>query len=88
MNTHATTTPTTKRKRAHVALPPDFADPATQDVMEDVDLFAFVTGTGTSSIWRFVAEGRIKPPTKFGRLSKWPRRYVRQVAAEGIPAAA
>jgi hypothetical protein len=88
MNTHATTTPTTKRKRAHVSLPPDFADQATQDVLDDVNLFAYVAGTGVSTIWRFVAEGRIKPPIKVGRLSKWTRRYIRQIASEGVASVA
>jgi predicted DNA-binding transcriptional regulator AlpA len=77
-----------RRKRAHVPLPPDFNDPAAQDKLDDVVLFASATGTGTSTIWRFVADGRIKKPIKVGRLSKWTRRYIRQIAAEGVASAA
>jgi predicted DNA-binding transcriptional regulator AlpA len=81
----ATLPTTARRKRAHVPLPPDFNDPVAQDKLDDVTLFASATGTGTSTIWRFVADGRIKKPIKVGRLSKWTRRYIRQIAATGIP---
>jgi predicted DNA-binding transcriptional regulator AlpA len=84
----ATAPTTARRKRAHVPLPPDFNAPEAQDKLDDVTVFASATGTGTSTIWRFVAEGRIKPPIKVGRLSKWTRRYVRQVAAEGVASVA
>jgi hypothetical protein len=84
---HATATPT-RRKRAHLPLPPDFNDPAAQDTLGDVHVFAAVLDAGVSTLYRYVADGRIEKPTKIGRASKWPLRYMRRVAAEGVAAAA
>jgi predicted DNA-binding transcriptional regulator AlpA len=80
----ATAPTNARRKRAYASLPPDFSDPAAQDKLDDVTVFASAVGTGASTIWRFVADGRIRKPIKVGRLSKWPRRYIRQIAAEGV----
>lgn len=43
-------------------------------------------GLGVSTFWAFVADGRIKPPVKFGaRVSTWDAEYIRDLAANGIP---
>lgn len=45
-------------------------------------------GIGLSTFWLFVAENRIKKPTKYGvRLSVWDAGYIHQLKAEGIPPA-
>lgn len=44
-------------------------------------------GFAISTFWAFVADGRIDAPTKFGaRVSVWDADYIRQLAANGIPA--
>lgn len=45
-------------------------------------------GIGLSTFWLFVAESRIKKPTKYGvRLSVWDAEYIHQLKAKGIPPA-
>ena len=45
-------------------------------------------GIGLSTFWSYVAQGRIKPPTKYGvRVSVWDARYIRQLKDDGIPSA-
>ncbi|MDX2277912.1 MAG: hypothetical protein NW206_20880 [Hyphomonadaceae bacterium] len=69
-----------------MSLPPDFNDPAAQDKLVDVHVFAAALDTGVSTLYKFIADGRIEKPTKIGRASKWPLRYIRRIAAEGIAA--
>ncbi len=84
----ATVPTTARRKRPNVTLPLDFNAPSSQDKLADVNVFASALDTGTSTIWKFVGEGRIEKPKKIGRLSKWTYRYIRQIAAEGVASAA
>jgi predicted DNA-binding transcriptional regulator AlpA len=43
-------------------------------------------GIGLSTFWLFVAEKRIKKPTKYGvRLSVWDAEYIHQLKEKGIP---
>ena len=45
-------------------------------------------GIGLSTFWLFVAEKRIKKPTKYGvRLSVWDAEYIHQLKEKGIPPA-
>lgn len=45
-------------------------------------------GIGLSTFWLFVAEKRIKKPTKYGvRLSVWDAVYIHQLRETGIPPA-
>ena len=44
-------------------------------------------GIGASTWWLYVKEGRVLPPVKFGaRVSVWDAEYIRDLAANGIPA--
>lgn len=46
-------------------------------------------GIGISTFWAYVDDGRVKPPVKFGaRVSVWDAEYIRELAANGIPAKA
>jgi len=39
------------------------------------------------SMWqKLIKAGRVKPATKIGVSSRWDVSYIRQLAAEGIPA--
>jgi len=43
-------------------------------------------GLGLSTFWLFVAEKRIKKPTKYGvRVSVWDAVYIHQLRETGIP---
>lgn len=43
-------------------------------------------GIGISTMWLYVKQRRIKPPTKYGsRVSVWDATYIRQLAETGIP---
>jgi len=43
-------------------------------------------GVCKSAFWRYVAEGRIKKPLKLTpRVSVWDAKYIRRLAAEGLP---
>ena len=43
-------------------------------------------GIGLSTFWKYVAEGRIKKPTRYGnRVSVWDCSYIRELAQDGIP---
>lgn len=45
-------------------------------------------GIGLSTFWKYVEQGRIKRPIKYGvRLSVWEAEYIRQLMREGIPKA-
>jgi predicted DNA-binding transcriptional regulator AlpA len=79
----ATTSPTRSR-RQHAPLPLDFADPHAQDKLAGPQVAASALGIGVSTLFKHVAAGRIAPPTKIGRLSKWRYAYIRQLAAEGL----
>jgi predicted DNA-binding transcriptional regulator AlpA len=44
-------------------------------------------GIGLSTFNKYVAEGRIRKPIKFGhRVSVWDAKYIRELAKNGIPA--
>ena len=41
---------------------------------------------GISTYWKYVAEGRIKKPIRYGnRVSVWDCSYIRELAQNGIP---
>lgn len=43
---------------------------------------------GVSTFWKYVKEGRIKRPMRFGaRISVWDAEYIRHLAENGIPEA-
>ncbi|OQX03953.1 MAG: hypothetical protein BWK73_37760 [Thiothrix lacustris] len=43
-------------------------------------------GMGLSTFWKYVAEGRIKQPTRYGsRISVWDAEYIRTLEKNGIP---
>ena len=45
-------------------------------------------GIGVSTFWKYVADGRIHPPVKYGkRVSVWDAIYIRELAENGIPEA-
>lgn len=46
-------------------------------------------GIGASTFWLYVKEGRVNQPVRYGaRLSVWDAEYIRELAANGIPAKA
>lgn len=83
-SSHATSLPSSRNRRPRAPLPPDFDDPAAQAKLDGVNVLASLLDIGVSTVWRYVAAGRIDPPIKVGRASKWTRSYARQLAANGI----
>nr|CAA6826160.1 MAG: Unknown protein [uncultured Thiotrichaceae bacterium] len=42
-------------------------------------------GIGNSTVWKYVSEGKISKPMKFGaRVSVWDASYIRELAKNGF----
>ena len=49
------------------------------------DMIAGHLQTSRRTVLRWVAEGRLPPPRKFGKLARWPRELVERIREHGVP---
>lgn len=70
------------RKRLELA---EFVKVAPAETGIDAREFAGYMRLGVSTLWKFVADGKIRKPTKYGsKVSVWPVGYVRELAQTGF----
>lgn len=83
MTTDDTATTPRRNRRAASPIPSGFPIP---HALGDAELYAAVLDVGVSTLHRFRAEGRLPPPIKVGKLSKWLHTTMAETAVTGIPA--
>jgi hypothetical protein len=65
-----------------VAIPSDFPNPQR---LGDRDLFrAVLGGIATSTFSKWLADGRLPQPKKFGSLNRWPEALMASVRDSGL----
>ena len=70
------------RKRLELA---EFIKAAPAETTINAREFAGYMQLGVSTLWKFVADGVIQKPTKYGvKVSVWPVGYVRELAKNGF----